>query len=192
MTVYIDVLFLENLFLNYIILLATAISRKSTIYFSKIFLASLIGSIFGIVNYVLPLNMILNFLFKIILSIVMVLIGFKNYNIKIFIKNILSLYLITLTFGGAAFMFMFFIDPEKIILKSNHFIGLYPVKMAILGGGFAFLLIILISKLVKDRIKNLICDLEVGYNGKIIKIKSFIDSRKFVERANFWRRCYYN
>jgi Na+/serine symporter len=81
----------------------------------------------------LPLNNVLSVSFKILTSILVVLIGFENHSKKTFLKNILILYLITLTFGGASFMFLFFVDPNKIILKANHFVGMYPVKMAMLG-----------------------------------------------------------
>jgi stage II sporulation protein GA (sporulation sigma-E factor processing peptidase) len=187
MTIYLDVVLIENLLLNYIILIATSLVRKTKLHLVKMLFASLFGSICSIINYILPLNGFFNFIFKIITSVLVVVIGFENHSVMTFFKNILSMYLITLTFGGASFMFMFFVSPEKIILKANHFVGTYPVKMAILGGFFALILITIISKFVKDRFKNLICDLEIGYKGKILKLKTFIDSRKFIKRANLWK-----
>jgi stage II sporulation protein GA (sporulation sigma-E factor processing peptidase) len=190
MTVYIDVVFAENFLLNYIILLATGLIRKSKLHWRKIFFSSALGSICSIINYILYLNEFFNLIFKIMTSILMVLIAFENYSKMSFIKNILIFYLVTLTFGGASFMFLFLCNPDKIILQGKHFIGTYPIKMSILGGLFALLLIIIVSKIVKNRFKNLICDLEIGYKGKFVKLKTFIDSRKFIKRTNFWNGCY--
>lgn len=41
MTIYIDLVFFENLILNYIIILATCILRKVKIHWIKIFIASI-------------------------------------------------------------------------------------------------------------------------------------------------------
>jgi len=46
MTIYLDIVFFENLILNYIIILSTAIISKSHIYLGRIIIASSIGGIF--------------------------------------------------------------------------------------------------------------------------------------------------
>lgn len=82
MTIYLDIVLFENVILNYIILLSTAIISKSKISILKIFLSSLIGGIFSILNYIVILNSITGVILKIIISIIMVLIAFGDYKIK--------------------------------------------------------------------------------------------------------------
>ncbi|MCI8310249.1 MAG: hypothetical protein HFJ45_08885 [Clostridia bacterium] len=67
--------------------------------------------------------------------------------------------------------------------------GTYPIKMALLGGLFGLVLILIVSKVIKDKFKDLICDLEILYKGKEIKIKALVDSRKFIKRTYFRIRC---
>ena len=176
MTIYIDIVFLENLLLNYIILLATAIIGKSKIKFFKFFLASSFGSLYAILNYIINLNLFTNFLLKLFISIFMILLSFENKKMKIFFKNLIMFYLTSFTFGGAAFMLLFFISPESVIYENGHFIGTYPIKIAIYGCLLGFIIIFIVAKVIKSRFLNTLCDLEIFYDEKSIKLKTLIDS----------------
>ena len=176
MTIYIDIVFLENLLLNYIILLATAIIGKSKIKFFKFFLASSFGSLYAILNYIIDLNMLANFLLKVFISIFMILLSFDNKKIKVFFKNLIMFYLTSFTFGGAAFMLLFFVNPESIIYEEGHFVGTYPIKIAIYGCILGFIIIFIVAKVIKSRISNTLCDLEIVFEGKTLKLKTLIDS----------------
>ena len=178
MTIYLDIVFFENFILNYIIILSTAIISKSKIKLTSIMLSSTIGGIFSILNYLMNMNSLENMVLKIIISILMMLIAFNDYKIKKLIKQLLFFYLVSFTFGGIAFMLLFFIKPQNIIMKSNHLVGTYPIKITILAWILGFGVIFLIEKIIKDRLnkKSMICDLEIFYDGKIRKIKTMIDT----------------
>ena len=75
MTIYIDIIIVENLIMNYIILYATGLISKSKISYLRIFFASLIGAIYAIVEYVSKLSIYSNMIVKIILSIIIVFIS---------------------------------------------------------------------------------------------------------------------
>ena len=51
MTIYIDVVLMENLIMNFIILLATGIALKEKIKVIRFLLASLLGAIYSVVSY---------------------------------------------------------------------------------------------------------------------------------------------
>ncbi len=178
MTIYLDIVFFENFILNYIIILSTAIISKSRIRLISIMISSIIGGIFSILNYMMNIDSLENMIFKIIISVLMMLVAFKEYKIKKLIKQLLFFYLVSFTFGGIAFMLLFFIKPQNIVMKSNHLVGTYPLKITVLAGILGFVVIFLIEKIIKDRLnkKSMICDLEIFYNGKIRKIKTMIDT----------------
>lgn len=178
MTIYLDVVLFENLILNYIILLSTAIISKSRISTLKILLSSFIGGIFSILNYIVNINNILEIIFKIAISIIMILIAFQDYKIKKFIKELMFFYLTSFTFGGIAFMLLFFISPNNLKIENNHLVGTYPIKVAIFAGGIGFIIITIIASIIKSNIskKSMICDLEIFYNGKYKKIKTMLDT----------------
>ena len=66
MTIYLDLIFLENIFMNSIIIYATAIILKKEIKILRILLGSLIGAIYACVYYISNMEIYSNVLLKII------------------------------------------------------------------------------------------------------------------------------
>lgn len=178
MTIYLDIVLFENIFLNSIIILSTAILGKVQIKIIRILIASFIGGIFAIGNYIIKLNSFWGIIFKMIISIIMMKIAFNKCTSKKLIKQLIYFYLVSFTFGGIAFMLLFFINPKDIIIKSNHLVGVYPLKVAIMSGIVGFIVFVVISKIVKNNLnkKSIICDIEIFYNGNTEKIKTMIDT----------------
>ena len=178
MIVYLDVVFIENIIMNYIILLATSIISKQKIKIIEALLSSSIGGLYAVLNYILPMNVLENLLFKIFLSLLMIKIAFYNLKLKKFLICLLMFYLTSLTFGGAAFMLLFLIEPKNIIYNNGILVGTYPIKIALLGGILGFVIIFIVSKILKNRFNssNLLCELEIFYEGKSEKLKTLVDT----------------
>lgn len=101
--VYVDLLIIEDLFLNYIILLGTGLLLKRITKFKKLFLSSVIGLIplvFLFTNISNQLINIITFLFSIIMSII----AFKYKNILYTIKNIIYMYFISIFLAGSIYL----------------------------------------------------------------------------------------
>ena len=134
MTIYIDIILLENLFMNYIILFATGIIVKAPLKIIRTLLSSLIGSVYAVVSYMSILEINSNFLLKIILSIVMVYVSFNSKTAKTFFKQLIIFYLTSFTFGGVAFALLYFVSPQNILMEKGVLIGTYPIKIVLVGG----------------------------------------------------------
>lgn len=119
LTIYIDIIFLENLFMNYIILFATGTIVKAPIKIIRTFISSILGSIYAIVSYASVLEIYSNTILKIILSMAMVYIAFNSKTLKQFLKQLIIFYLTSFTFGGVAFALLYFISPENILTKGR-------------------------------------------------------------------------
>ena len=169
MVIYADIILLENIIMNYIIILATAIINKKEIKIFKIFLSSFIGGVYALLNYISKINLELSVLLKILLSIIMIYISFTPKSIKTLLKELLVFYLTSFTFGGAAFMLLYFIKPQNIIEENGILIGTYPIKMAISGGILGFSIIIIAFKNIKSKWdkNNMLCDVEIFLNDNI-------------------------
>ena len=126
MTIYLDVVLLENLIMNSIIVYVTAIITKAKIKHIRIILASLIGAIYSILSYISKLPIFSNLFIKIILSIIMVYVAFNPKEIKILGKELLLFYLTSFLFGGVAFALIYIIKPQEILMKDGLFLGTYP------------------------------------------------------------------
>lgn len=178
MKIYLDIVLLENFIMNYIIIFSTAIISKSRVNYTKIAIASLIAGLYSILNYLWNLSNLGNFLIKFFISIMIILIGFDSYKIKIIIKQLILFYLVSFTFGGISFMLLFLINPANIVFENGLLIGTYPVKVTILGGILGFIVIAIVSYVIRDRLKtkSMLCDLEIFYKGKYQKLKTMIDT----------------
>ena len=103
MTVYIDIVLIENIFMNYIILFATATINKVELKLIRIFLASLLGGIYAVASYISELEAYKTLTLKILLSIAMVYIALRPESIKKCLKQLLIFYLTSFTFGRNGF-----------------------------------------------------------------------------------------
>ena len=121
MTIYIDIVIIENLIMNYIILLATGMVLKIEIKHMRLILARLVGAIYTVLVYMQIIPIYSNFLLKIILSFVIVYIAFRVQSIKQMWKNLLFFYLTSFVFGGTAFALLYIVKPQEILMK-NRFI----------------------------------------------------------------------
>lgn len=119
MTIYIDIIFLENLFMNYIILFATGTIIKAPIKIVRTLISSVIGSVYAIVSYMSTLEIYSNTALKIILSIAMVYIAFNSKTLKQLFKQLIIFYLTSFTFGGVAFALLYFISPQNILMMKR-------------------------------------------------------------------------
>ena len=170
MIVYIDIILLENLCMNYIILFATAYIMKLKISHIRLVASSGIGAIYSIMLYMQILPIYSNLIMKIVLSIAMVYIAYMPRNIKNIVKQLIIFYLISFAFGGCAFALLYFIKPENIIMKNGVYIGTYPIKIALLGGIVGFVVTYIAFK------KDIIYPLEIKINEKSISMNALLDT----------------
>lgn len=178
MTIYIDVVFIENLIMNYIILFATSIIIKVKIKHIRLILASCLGAIYSIIAYMSILEMYSSVILKIILSVIIVYIAYNPQNVKNMWKYLVIFYMTSFVFGGAAFALIYIVKPQDILMKNGLFLGTYPLKTIILGTIVAFVVIVTSFKLVKSKIskKDMFCTIKININKVEIETKAMIDT----------------
>ncbi len=178
MTIYIDVILIENLIMNFIILYATGLVLKRKIKKVRLILASLLGAMYSLLTYISSFEIYTNIILKLVLSILMVYIAFNAPNVKQIGKDLLLFYLISFVFGGAAFAFIYIIKPQDILMKNGLFLGTYPLKTVLLGAIIAFIIVIAAFKIVKSRFstKDMYCKIKIRLNEKEIETNAMIDS----------------
>lgn len=178
MTIYIDVVFLENLVMNSIILVASGIILKKKMKWIRIILASSLGAIYTIIGYISVLEIYSNLILKVILSILIIYIAFNPQTVKQLWKDLLIFYLTSFVFGGVAFALIYVVKPQDILMKNGLFLGTYPLKTVLLAAIVAFIIIIAAFAIVKTKFskKDMFCDVEVELNNKKIKTRAMIDT----------------
>lgn len=178
MTVYLDVVLIENLCMNYIILFATSYILKIKQKHIMMILSSLLGGIYAIATYMGVLKIYSNIFFKIILSIIMIYLAFTPNTIKLLIKELIFFYLISFVFGGCAFALLYFIKPQNILIRNGSYVGTYPIKIAILGGIVGFTIIVVALKLIKSKLrkKDISYEITIWLGEKNITTTAILDT----------------
>ena len=178
MTIYIDIVLIENLIMNYIILFTTAVVLKIKVNHIRLILASLLGAGYSIIAYMGIIKVYSSIILKIILSVLIIYIAFNPQNIKKMCKDLLLFYLVSFVFGGAAFALIYIIKPQNILMKNGLFLGTYTLKTVMLCAVVAFCIIIGAFAIIKNKIskKDMFCEIEILINQKKIKTKAMIDT----------------
>jgi len=178
MTIYLDLILLENIIMNYIIILATGMICRVNIKYIRVFLSSLLGAIYAIITYIVKLQLYNNQITKIVVSVCMVYIAFNCSNIKIMLKQLVIFYLTSFCFGGAAYYLLYNLSPNLIKTINGYFFGIYPIKIAILCGILGFFIINISFKIIKNKLnkKDMLYNIEIFYKENKANIKVMLDT----------------
>lgn len=101
--IYVDLVLFLNIAMDFLLLLSVSIILKRNVKFYRIILGSIVGGI-SLIFLFLPLNNIFLFLFKLLVSILMILTTFSFKNIKYFFNNLLYLYISSIILGGGIYL----------------------------------------------------------------------------------------
>lgn len=164
--------------MNSIILYATGLISKSRIVIWRILLASLIGTIYAILQYLIKIEIFSNFIIKLALSIVIIYIAFKPIDFKKMYKLVILFYLTTFTFGGIATYLIYVLKPQNIIIKNGQYVGTYVLKVIFIGAILGTLILFISFKLVKNKItkKDMYCKIIIKLNGREKILNTMIDT----------------
>ena len=182
-TIYIDIIFFENLIMNAIILYATAVMLKIKPRIVRVIISSTIGSIYVIITYISEIEIYTSTILKFILSVIMVYVAFNSSNVKRMWKQLAIFYLTSFVFGGVALYLIYFIKPQEVFMKNGIFVGEYVLKVILLGAIVAFTVIKISLKIIKTKInpKDMYCKIKVKLEDKIIETKAMIDTGNLVK-----------
>ena len=125
MKIYIDLFFLFNVIMDFMIILGTSIILKRNSNLIRIIISSLTGG----VSSILLFGNINKILIEVISIIVMMLISFGYKGVKYVFRNIFYMYLLSTLIGGIIYLFnvkvsnnIVIIQNAKAIIKSKIFI----------------------------------------------------------------------
>lgn len=177
-TIYIDIIFLENLIMNSIILYATAIILKNKPKVIRVLLSSMLGSVYAIITYITEIPIYTTAILKAILAIIMIYIAFNPQSIKKMWRQVAIFYLTSFVFGGVALYLIYYIKPQDVLMKNGIFVGEYILKVIMLGAIVAFVTIKISLKIIKTKIspKDIYCKIKIKLNQKTIETKAMIDT----------------
>lgn len=179
MEIYLDVLFLENLVMNYLILQLTAKFSKSKTSSLRLFLGSLLGASYVILLVLLPgIKVYYTTAAKIALSLAMVAVAFSPERFMSFFKTLAIFYVSTFIFAGGAFAFLYFSESGGFV-KNGVVVAWRPRWTQLFFGIITVGIIVRIfweilqTKFAREK---LLIPLKISFESRIIDLAALVDT----------------
>lgn len=174
MKVYVDVVFIINFIIDFLLLLSVSYILKRNIKIKRIILGAFTGSI-SILLLFLNLNNIELFIYKLLISIIMILTTFSYKSFKYFINNLIYLYLCSVVLGGTLYLI-----KDEVSLKNKGLVFINSnLKLNLL---IVIVLIPIILYFYIKQIKNMKNNysnnysVELFYKDKVLLFNAFLDT----------------
>ena len=167
--VWVDVLVLENFFMNlFLLYLLDRLTGSRQIWW-KLGLASLAGALYVVVVFFPDLHILYSFLMKLLVSMVMIAIAFTPYSFRQFLKLLLLFYLETFIIGGCIIAVFYIINGDINAAYGSLMINSISSSYLIIGS----IISIIFVKLGFDYFENY-----YKTNNNKIKLDIYMNKRK--------------
>lgn len=182
-SVYIDVLIFQNMAMNFFLLyLLSRVSNNDSKWW-KLILGAFIGSVYVVVLFIPSLNILYSLIFKVLVSLVMVYVGFTPKSIKKFIKLVLIFYTEAFLLGGGIIGLFYLAYGSVYTFDSAFLLSKMSASFIIIGSIITTLFIKIGFDVFETHYKNeeLQVELEIYINGKSCKVKGFVDTGNYLK-----------
>lgn len=174
MKIYLDLIMILNFFFDLILLLSVGIILKRKIKYERLMFSSFLGGL-SILGLFINFNNLTLFIYKFLISILMIIICFKFQDIKYFFNNLLFLYINSIVLGG----FLYFLNisfsyKHKGLIFFHHGLSINFITLIILGPLIVWIYIKQLKKL-KNNYNNYV-DTFIFFNNNKYHYTGYIDS----------------
>lgn len=182
--VYIDVLLSVNLLINYFLLLLTAKLVPTPAKRVRLFLASLLGSVYSFIilapSLVLPLDLLIKAVFG--LSIVVAAFGLKNK--RMLVRAYCVFMVSTFLFGGIFSALYFLTTPKGMLVRNGTVYFDISVLQLVIYTIIAYLGMTLAQFIAKRRAPDrLNYRVTIRYLGKAVSLDAIVDTGNSLKEA---------
>lgn len=147
MVIYVDVLFVVNFFITYLLLLFTRLVTKSDAKSYRLLLSAFVGGCYSLVILADELHFMLNVLFKILISAVLVIVAFGFKRVLFFAKTMAIFYFSNMLFLGVIFAVWLAFKPGGVVINNDTVYFDISAKILLLSAGAAYAISVLIIKI---------------------------------------------
>lgn len=179
--IYIDVLFIENFIINYIILILTSTFIKRYIQIWRYVLGAFIGSLYSLFVFFPSMKIYYTCAAKFIISLIIVGVVFFSKKLKIYIRNLVIFYIINILMGGTMFSIFYLNGNAGYYNNGVMYIYNFPLKIFLFGIMGTYIGYNILKKFVRNKKRyNDYISFFVSFDDKQVKIKGLVDSGNFL------------
>lgn len=175
--IYVDVLFIVNFFITFLLLLITEkLAKRGDKLYRKV-LASFVGGAYSLVILADELSFLVSTLGKLIAACIIVLIAFKPVNLKNFIKETALFFFSNFIFVGLIAGLWMIFKPQGVVINNSTVYFDVSAKVLLASAFIAYIITALALKIYNNKIsKNEIYRITVYKNNNCIKFFAFADT----------------
>ncbi len=175
--VYIDVLFVINLFVNYLILITTAKLMRISSSRWRLLGGAALGGIYALLIFTPVIHIAYTLAAKLLFSLSIVLASFKDLNLKQTIKAMGCFYGVNFAFAGAMFALWMSVKPKGMVIHNGIVYFDISVVTLVITAIIVFFLLKLIGRLSKRHAPDTHkYKLTVSMNGCEITTEALLDT----------------
>lgn len=175
--VYVDVLFVVNFFITYLLLLLTRLIVKENTKTFRLLIGAFIGGVYSLVILLDELHFLITAAGKIFASAVIVLCVFGFKRVLVFLKNLMIFYLSNMMLLGVILAAWLVFKPDGVAIKNDVVYFDIPAGTLLLSALAAYLIALAAVKIYNRTTgKNEIYSLTVFKNGQEIHMYAFADT----------------
>lgn len=181
MYIYAEYLLIENLIINYIILYVTKRFTRTDTPNIRLIISALVGAIYTLLVFVPGLYFMSNFISKISISILLIIIAYNPIRFKKFVKLFATFYTVSFVFAGGSFA-LFYLTNSKIYFGKGIFYikdisGFNPVFLVI-GIIISLLFFKIAFQYIYGKLKkqNMYINLTIRLHDRVAKLKGIVDT----------------
>lgn len=183
MEIYLDIVVLENIVINYLILLVTAKFSKNKADSLRLLLGAILGTAYLVLMILLPeMKVYTTVISKLLLSIAMVALAFNFMRLTVFLKTLAMFYAATFLFAGAGFALMFF-NREWGIMRNGVFMTSPPFlntkwSELLLAFAVAFIILRVVWSAIQNKFlrEKMMVRLIISFDKKAIELYALVDT----------------
>lgn len=177
MVIYVDILFVVNFFITYLLLLFTSLMLKGKSNTIRFLLASALGGLYALVILIDDLSFLLTFLGKIIVSFIIVFIAFGFKRLLVYLKSVIVFYFSNMLFLGVITALLFAFKPQGIAMNNSVVYFDISAKALLICALVAYAISYAIVKIYNHSIaKSEIYQVAIYKDNSVYNLFAFADS----------------
>lgn len=177
MTLYVDILFIVNFFITYLLLLVTKLFMKTDVKAYRLIFSSALGGLYSLVILFDELNFFISAIGKLLISVLIVFISFGFVRLQRFLKAIGFFYLSNMVFLGVILGVWLLFKPNGVIIKNNCVYFDISARALLISALLAYLISFAAVKIYNRTIgKNEIYSLTIIKNNQEVHLFAFADT----------------
>lgn len=175
--VYIDVLFILNLIINYFILLAVSKILHRNDKRLRLFAGAFIGAAYACLMFFPQLAFLYTAVLKLVFSATIVAVSFKTAGVKNFLRLFAAFYITNMLFGGIILAVYYLLSPPGLNVRNGvMYVNISPLLLILASAG-CYIVIKLIAKYFHRNVHtDDIYLTEIEVDGEKAKFSALLDN----------------